>query len=334
MTNIGENAFYGCSSLTSIEIPNNVKSIGENAFSGCYGLTSVSIGNSVKSIGGYAFEGCSKLTSIEIPNSVTSIGDGAFVDCSSLAFVTIPNSVTSIGNYAFAGCSDLTSIDTPNSVTIIGENTFSGCSNLTSITLSKNLSIIKKQAFYGCSNLESITIPASVEFIYQEAFAECSKLKEVKALPEEPPFLYANSFSNYDITLKVPESAASKYMSTEPWNNFTQIQTLDGNEIEKEQCATPTIAIKDGKLSFSCETEDVTFCYSVTPPSQFNGEGNDVNLSTKYTISVYAKKEGYENSETVTKEIEVGGMMGDMNGDGVLSVTDVGILITKILEAE
>ena len=143
-----------------------------------------------------------------------------------------------------------------------------------------------------------------------------------KTLPEEPPFLYANSFSNYDITLKVPESAANKYKSSAPWSNFTQIQTLDGSEIEIKQCAPPTIAYKDGKLSFSCETEGVTFCYSVTPPSSFQGEGNEVSLSNKYTISVYAKKEGYENSETVTQEIDIGGLLGDVNGDGIVDISD------------
>ena len=145
-----------------------------------------------------------------------------------------------------------------------------------------------------------------------------------------------NTFNN--ATLYVPKGTINKYKATVGWMDFMFIEEgtgPNGGGETPEQCATPTIAIKDGKLSFSCETEDVSFCYSVTPPSQFNGEGNDIGLSTKYTVSVYAKKEGYVNSETVTKEIEVGGgIMGDMNGDGVLSVTDVGILITKILEAE
>ena len=78
---IGDYAFYGCNSLTSIEIPNSVKSIDYCAFSDCSDLTSIEIPNSVTSVGDFAFSGCSGLTSIEIPNSVTSIGRGAFLYC-------------------------------------------------------------------------------------------------------------------------------------------------------------------------------------------------------------------------------------------------------------
>ena len=110
VTSIGDNAFYGCTSLTSVTIPGSVTSIGDYAFYGCTSLTSVTIPGSVTSIGDYTFYGCTSLTSVTIPGSVTSIGDYAFRNCNNLTSVTIPDSVTSIGSYAFAYCHNLTTI--------------------------------------------------------------------------------------------------------------------------------------------------------------------------------------------------------------------------------
>ena len=86
------------------------KGIVDEAFWGCSGLTSITIPNSVTSIGSNAFYDCSGLTSITIPNSVTRIGEYALIYCSGLTSITIPNSVTSIGSCAFYGCSGLTSV--------------------------------------------------------------------------------------------------------------------------------------------------------------------------------------------------------------------------------
>lgn len=110
VTGIGKNAFFDCKSLTSITLPNSVKSIGFGAFMFCSSLTSITIPNSVTTIEDNAFMCCSKLTSITIGNSVKSIGYCAFENCKSLTEITLPNSVKSLGYYIFGNCISLEAI--------------------------------------------------------------------------------------------------------------------------------------------------------------------------------------------------------------------------------
>ena len=110
ITEIHDYAFYDCSILTSITIPDSVATIGERAFSMCESLTSVTIGNSVTTIGEGAFEECKNLTSVIIGDSVTTIGFGAFYVCKSLSRITIGKNVQKIGMKAFQGCSNIDTI--------------------------------------------------------------------------------------------------------------------------------------------------------------------------------------------------------------------------------
>ena len=179
VTSIGFNAFYRCTSLTSITIPDGVTTIGWNAFTGCTNLTSITIPDSVTSIFSGAFEECTSLTSITIPDSVTRIDDGVFRGCTSLTSITIPDSVTSISDNTFRRCTSLTSITIPNSVTEIFGGAFAHCTSLTSITIPDSVTTIEWNAFTGCTSLTSITIPDSVTSIFSGAFEECTSLTDV-----------------------------------------------------------------------------------------------------------------------------------------------------------
>ena len=179
VTNIGNNAFWGCESLININIPNSVTNIGNSAFWGCESLTNINIPNSVTNIGDGAFGGCFSLTNINIPDSVTNIGDHAFYSCLSLTNINIPDSVTNIGDYAFWGCESLTNINIPKSVTNIGDYAFSECSSLTNINIPNSVTNIGDYAFWECSSLTNINIPNSVTNIEDYTFWECSSLTNI-----------------------------------------------------------------------------------------------------------------------------------------------------------
>ena len=234
VTSISSYAFYGCSKLTSITIPNTVTSIGESAFSGCSNLTSITIPNTVTSIEKFAFDGCSRLEKLTIEdgtetlemgycyyNSNYAVGCGLFYSCplktlylgrnlsyetrsyygyspfykkATLTEVTIGNTVRLIEDNLFYDCSELTSITIPNSVTSIGNYAFYGCSGLTSITIPNSVTSIGAVVFSGCSSLTSITIPNSVTSIGKCAFQGCSRLTSI-SIPNSVTSIENNAFS-------------------------------------------------------------------------------------------------------------------------------------------
>ncbi len=158
--------------------PGTIRILGK-AFYNCTGLTGITVPDSVDGIDSYAFYNCTVLSDMVIPASVTKINDYTFYNCCNLSDITIPDSVTSIGNYAFYGCAGLTNVTIGNSVSYIGNSAFSGCTGLTNITTGNSVSYIGSSAFSGCTGLTSITIPSSVSSIGYNAFCNCTGLTEI-----------------------------------------------------------------------------------------------------------------------------------------------------------
>ena len=196
VVSIGTYAFYNCSNLTSIHIPESVTSIGDYALRSCKSLSSIYIPEGVTSIGNYAFYYCTSLTSVYIPGGVTSIGERVFEQCSSLTSVYIPEGVTSIGRYAFNYCTSLTSVNIPEGVTSIGERVFERCTSLTSVYIPEGVTSIGRYAFTYCTSLTSVNIPEGVTSIGEAMFMKCSSLTSISSLNTTAPTLDINVFAS------------------------------------------------------------------------------------------------------------------------------------------
>lgn len=131
VTSIGDDAFYLCTDLTSVTIPDSVTSIGRYAFFTATSLNNVTFGTNVTSIGVDAFAFCTSLSSVTIPNSVRNIDGAAFNDCYSLTTITIPSNVTNLGIFAFAYCSGLATVFFQGNAPNAAANAFSNDYNLT-----------------------------------------------------------------------------------------------------------------------------------------------------------------------------------------------------------
>ncbi len=230
---IGDRAFYNCTGLTEVTLPNSVTSIGDAAFE-YTGLKEVTIPGSVTSIGVNAFGGCRSLTKIEvaedskyfcskdgvlftkdmtellqcpcalplasydIPDGVTTIGTYAFNYCTGLTSVTIPNSVTEIGRFAFQGCTGLTEVTIPNSVTEIGNEAFYNCTGLTELNFNATActsagSSSYGRAFDGCTNISTVNIGESVTIIPGYLCYGLTGLTEV-TIPESVTSIGSSAF--------------------------------------------------------------------------------------------------------------------------------------------
>ena len=241
VTSIGEYAFYDCSGLTEVTIPNSVMSIGKYAFEDCSGLTKVNYLGTVDKWVEIDFNSRPTdyaedlyinnelLTDVKI-TTADSIKHSAFYNCQSIKSVEIGKSVTSIGDYAFYNCSGLTSVTIPNSVTSIGDWAFSYCSGLT-----------------------EVTIPNSVTSIGQYAFSGCDKLRKVTAYPTTVPNVYESSFAHYNAALYVPCDVYDDYFFDDVFGKFKVTECIASEEDEPsaitETLSDTNITVSGGTIS-------------------------------------------------------------------------------------
>ena len=396
VTKIGSYAFYYCSNLTFVSIPNTVKTIGDHAFYVCSGLTSLHISANVTSIEDRAFAYCSGLESIEveagnkvydsrnncnalvktntntlligcknteIPSSVKVIAEGAFRGCTELTNIEIPEGVTTIGSSAFRGCTGLTSVTLPSTTTSIGTYAFSAYDqvyNLTTVTVNMTTPVtISSNVFPNRAN-STLYVPKGRKDLYKAA----NYWKEFKVIKE---------IGDYDFT-DISQIANAIYMDEKPvipGNRYVfpiklkNNQLIMGYQFDLELPEGVSFALdENGKVIATMSERGVGFSIGKQKRSDrvyrfivisannnvLTGEdGVVMNLSVDIADDLAAGTYGivFKNGELTAKvddAIEaiklqnvfaamkvVDVPMGDVNGDGSVSVTDVVSIINYIL---
>ncbi|MBQ9821750.1 MAG: leucine-rich repeat protein [Muribaculaceae bacterium] len=330
VTAIGDGAFYFCTGMTGVTIPNSVYAIGFEAFYGCSRLTDVIIPNSVTTIGEVAFWGCTSLTSITIPNSVTIIGNGAFYNTAwynnqsdgliyagLVAYnykgtmptntnITLRDGTVSIASNAFEYCTGLTSISIPNSVTTIGDYAFSSCTGLASVTIPNSVTTIGRNAFAGCRSLTNVDIPNSVTSIYAGTFSDCSGLTNVN-IPNSITTIGGGAFANCSglTSVTIPNS----------------VTTIGGEAFKY------------------CNSLKHVFCYITDPSAITMGDDvfrqQDQDISGRILHVPNGTADAYQADwhwfPFFEMIVEMGHVYGDVNGDDEVNIADVNVVIDVVL---
>lgn len=209
LKNLGTTTFANCRYLTKVHfLTDKILEIPDDAFSGCSSLETVNIPESVTSIGAYAFRETTILSDISLPTGVTKIGNYCFYK-SGITSIIIPEGVTELDGQMFYGCRRLKNIKLPVNLKFIGEQLFRDCQALETISIPNAITTIPEYCFRDCFALKDVTFPTSLTSIDKSAFSDCRSLVAI-TLPEGLKTIGNEAFFNCKITaLNLPSTLES-----------------------------------------------------------------------------------------------------------------------------
>ena len=271
VTAIADMAFANCYNLTSVVIPDTVKTMGQYAFNGCQALKKVTLSKNCKVVSDSAFSECPVLTTVVIPEGVTTIDDSAFSNCVALKSLKLPFSLTKIGSYAFYKCTALTSVTVPQDVKTVEEYAFANCTNLKKVYLSFGVKRLDYASFQNCKNLTNIYMYHTILEIYDCVFKGCSKLSNV--------WFAGDKLDKNIIDLRDENT----YLTKAKWNmecNFA--------DIDKQPAVGVNLYGKTAKVYVTAKGKDNTYKWyyknkgdsSYTYTSSFTGSSYSVKMNS------------------------------------------------------
>ena len=345
VSTLNDYAFDGCSALIEVKIGSQIQTINQYAFSGCSALPSITIPKAVTNIYAYAFDKCTSMSKVIIADSeetltLASNGNNPIFSSCPLDSVYVGRDInysTNSGNgYSpFYRNTSLRAVKITDKETEISDNEFYGCTNLQRVVIGDGVTDIGKWAFSGCSSLKFFAFGSLVTNIGQEAFSDCAAVVEISSKAKAAPACGSQALDDinkWECKLYVPDGCMAAYEAADQWKDFFFKEEGEGTASHGEsgeqivmKCETPTITLVGDKLSFDCATEGVVYHYAISHSDEQTGASSkDVDLTKMYTITVFARKDGYGDSEVAkaTFKASESGVPGDVNGDGKIDVAD------------
>ena len=333
MERIRDDAFAYCNSLRSVTIP-DMRAIGDCAFYECSNLSRLNIGR-VDSVGKSAFFDCWSLREVHVPsleawcntyfdlsgyysyyNSPLYIAQHLYIGDEEVHDLFIPDEINNLHLYAFAGCKSFTSLDltgrTQGERIHLTSYSFYKCTNLKTAHIDH---AIISNAFEGCSSLEEVTIGDDMGGLTSYAFLNCTALKTVKI--GDGIIVNENGYENNSGLYQIGDNAFSGC------TNLTTV--VIGASVE---------SIRPNAFK-QCNNIKTLECHNIVPPELTNGNSFTSTCYENANLFVpRASLEAYQTAEYWSDFTHIYAIesIGDVNGDGVLTISDVTSLISSVLK--
>ena len=227
---IESEAFSNCKNLKELNLPQSLYSIGNESFNYCESIVKLIIPSSVRYLGLHAFFYCHNLIELNLPDGLETIDYGCFRQCESLQSVVLPKNLRTLGREAFATCVNLQLAIIPNTLSTIPMGVFFDCRSLKSIEIPNSVSLIEAEAFKSCKSLEEVILGENVSNIGNDSFSGTESLTKLISKAVNPPQISGMPFSSSTFgrcTLYVPETSLNRYSSSNIWNYFKNIKSIE-----------------------------------------------------------------------------------------------------------